>query len=664
MKKALGQFFTPESAAELMASLVFSIKKPSRVLDPMSGEGALIEAIIREANLRKIPVPACVGCEIDGELVARSKSKLPDAQIIHGDAFIQLRQFQMVDTIVGNPPYVRFNQLGALANSGYFPGVTANGNPNGAIAEEVRRRLLALIPGANGLSRALRTLAEAYPATADLSTPAWLAMWPKLEDGGVLAFIVPRTWDSRDYGLILEYFLFRFFDMQFVVHLGSGFSFSGAEVATDLIVATKRDADRFEDSVLKSAHPADLNYKEFWIHDAAQAADLVGAVRNGQTNRIKHRIVSLDELRRKVLSRVATAKRTVSDAILDTDSKAGVAVAEQSSLWASRIVGVSGWISMESAGIDVNQGLRTGCNDFVYGRVMDCRNGSLVLDIAVAEQLNLGRQFSLPEGMSRPCIRYFDEVDCLVVGKNHRMQWHILAFEDGPKNTKLRELIDAAERRPVLVKGRSMLIPTLSALRDLGLSETRRRPWYQLDFRKRHYGDLFLPRINNGQVVACLNVVRQFLVDANFATLTVTGPIRPIALLAFLNSTPARLMMEGLGTPMGGGALKLEASQLRRLVVPVSGSKTWTALLEIGRELGKLKTRVLPPVLQERIDVAVLAGEQSSVSANDLSERLGRVMRWRRREKASLDTGVASFCNDRQHRTARLRGAGLIMLDR
>ena len=59
--------------------------------------------------------------------------------------------------------------------------------------------------------------------------------------------------------------------------------------------------------------------------------------------------------------------------------------------------------------------------------------------------------------------------------------------------------------------------------------------------------------------------------------------------------------MEALGTPMGGGALKLEATHLRHMPVPVFSDSAKADLDDVGKQL----TRDAPPGLA-RVDEIVL----------------------------------------------------------
>lgn len=81
-----------------------------------------------------------------------------------------------------------------------------------------------------------------------------------------------------------------------------------------------------------------------------------------------------------------------------------------------------------------------------------------------------------------------------------------------------------------------------------------------------------------------LNRKPPVLIDANFSTLWANDkPWTPESIVGVLNSAWARACMEAIGTPMGGGALKLEATHLRRLPVPKLSSSEFERISEIAR---------------------------------------------------------------------------------
>ena len=85
----LGQVFTPQCVVSQMLSLR---KNYGSVLEPSSGEGIFLRNI-----------PNCVGIEIDPKLCTLHDSINTD--------FFDYCVKNKFDTIIGNPPYVRYNDI-------------------------------------------------------------------------------------------------------------------------------------------------------------------------------------------------------------------------------------------------------------------------------------------------------------------------------------------------------------------------------------------------------------------------------------------------------------------------------------------------------------------------------------------------------------------------
>lgn len=85
-KEALGQYFTPENIVNKMINL---IQNQGKILEPSCGNGAFFNKI-----------PNCIGIEID-------KTVAPNTALIM-DFFDWTEK---VDTIIGNPPYVRYQDI-------------------------------------------------------------------------------------------------------------------------------------------------------------------------------------------------------------------------------------------------------------------------------------------------------------------------------------------------------------------------------------------------------------------------------------------------------------------------------------------------------------------------------------------------------------------------
>ena len=90
-EQVLGQFVTPAHVVERMLALRRNF---GRTLEPAAGVGAFLSCLEADA----------VGVEIDASLL------LPDARVICGD-FFDYPIANKFDTIIGNPPYVRFRDI-------------------------------------------------------------------------------------------------------------------------------------------------------------------------------------------------------------------------------------------------------------------------------------------------------------------------------------------------------------------------------------------------------------------------------------------------------------------------------------------------------------------------------------------------------------------------
>ncbi len=107
-RHALGQWFTPPEVADLVLSLA-EIGAGARVLDPACGDGVFLErALARGASRVR-------GIEIDPRAARAARRRVPGAAVEHVDLFDVEPDREEFDAVVGNPPYVRQERLGADA---------------------------------------------------------------------------------------------------------------------------------------------------------------------------------------------------------------------------------------------------------------------------------------------------------------------------------------------------------------------------------------------------------------------------------------------------------------------------------------------------------------------------------------------------------------------
>ena len=210
----------------------------------------------------------------------------------------------------------------------------------------------------------------------------------------------------------------------------------------------------------------------------------------------------------------------------------------------------------------------------------------------------------------------------------------------------LAEYVRLAARTGVVRGETRVLIPHLSAVKPNGLGpgQTSRFPsllgwdlprmWYMLpDFAPRHFPSLCVPRIIHDEPNAILNAEPPVLIDANFSTLWCEGDAWSAeSVFAILNSTWGELCMEALGSTLGGGALKLEATHLRQLPTPAfSGLEKERLRSLVSEFLDSKCTRSEFRHYRAKIDrVVVSALNQREVSASEAKatvEKLAGIVR-------------------------------------
>ena len=142
-----------------------------------------------------------------------------------------------------------------------------------------------------------------------------------------------------------------------------------------------------------------------------------------------------------------------------------------------------------------------------------------------------------------------------------------------------------------------------------GMATSTPRFWYMLpDFTPRHLPAAFVARVNYNLPWVEVNLDPPVLIDANFSSFWSTrGEWTGFGLKALINSVWCRTLMEALGTPLGGGALKLDASHIRRMPIPQLSEQAIRHLNNAGRELTQESSEA-----QVAIDEIVLRGVMGS----------------------------------------------------
>lgn len=601
-RKRLGQFFTGERLARLLAALADS-KTSASVIDPMGGSGDMIAAALTQS-------PAAEAAVIEIEPVAAQTvaERFGTAcTAVHGSAFDPIsweRLRPSWDLVITNPPYVRY-QTGSSDGEADFDIPSAN---------RVRSGLIELLRANTNLGaqerRAFLYCARSYSGLADLAVPSWLLCASKVAVGGRLAVLVPNTWLSRDYASPVLYVLRRFFDIEFVVEDRDMTWFAEALVRTTLVVA-RRTSDKgtafAPNGHLHITLPAELGTER----------SIVGAAFPDSTTPEQDFATAARELLAgRIGGDLAGALATLSD---ESDLIEALRKAGRRQQWPCTVqvrhegpvllperfrralpAAVLDVVSLEHLGWRVGQGLRSGANDFFYVTRTDGGFMSLLIP---------GETLCLPEDAVRPAIRrQADLPNDRRSGTTDTTTSYVLVLDDwalpediqtadGPKpwqpmSGDLGRLTRAAAAYTYDRATTSLSIPDLSAVHTnvrAGSTErgARARFWYQLPpLAPRHTPTLYIARVNGGPPLAYANL-DGMIIDANFSALwPVSEDALPAAaLLALLRSVWVDAFLEVVGTVLGGGALKIEASHLRRLVLPRPHTDAVSALHSRGERL-------------------------------------------------------------------------------
>lgn len=674
-RKRLGQYFTGLPLGRLLAHLALDSDSVT-VLDPMAGNGDLLDAVASAAPERGISVEQLDGIEVD-ELTAgycrrrmdalRGRSADLAGSIVAGSAFdpalIRGMRRQGYDLVITNPPYVRYQSQ----------------KRDDQDSVGIREGLRAIIDDrTSGDERTLwRVLAAGYSGLADLSVPSWILSAVLTRPGGRLAIVAPATWRSRDYADVVRYLLLRFFAVEFIVDDTQPGWFSDALVRTNLIVARRLTADEW--AVPLTERTSWENPR--WLQIAPPAANLqslVGAaisdpcpdaafaswarVGGGPIPHIDNRaFVLVDEwktlehrLRRKSWFQKAEGQKAqiAAHAAVCAQNHSKAAVPEPLRALLPADSALADLQTLEDAQIRVSQGLRTGCNRFFYVTLLaENNNGTAIIEASESFQKI---RLEVPQGVLRPVLHRQADLPGFARGQIPRARVLDLSNwvlpEDAATAAKHESSYRKREREvprtmpPALaafVRSASLLaldpdapsrlIPQLSAVRT-----NVKRPssvndipgfWYMLpEFSARHLPAMFIPRINHGTPVASLNNVPPILIDANFSTLWVEDARwTNYSVYALFSSVWCRAGMEASGTPLGGGALKLEATHIRHIPVPVFSDVDRQTLAALGQRLAGSDSSALADIDQVVLAAAFASTNKAALKnvAWHIEEQLG-----------------------------------------
>lgn len=661
-RKRLGQFFTGLPLGTLLAHIALD-PDARAVIDPMAGHGDLLDAAAVTAQASGVRLGWLNGIELDPDTATfcgrraaalQVDGAVTDARIVTGSAFdpaiVTALDAPRYDLVITNPPYVRYqSQNGIRAGVG-----------------DVRQGLSAIVDARmTGDERALwQALVDGYSGLADLSIPAWLLSALLTRPGGRLALVVPATWRSRDYADVVRYLLLRAFRLEFIVADTQPGWFSDALVRTHLVIARRLSWDEAQAPVSGRPFLPAANWLQI-SPAAAGGESLVGSAFPGPEPerdfaawaRTAHREVpgieshpfALDEEWRMLEQRLGR-KRWFQNAENGRDALPLFSVGEARP--AAVPEGLRDMLpsgatparlqTLEQAGIRVSQGLRSGCNRFFYVTLAgEDERETVTVEVSDSFQ---NMRFCVPAATLRPVLHRQADMQIFANGRVPATRVLDLSDwvlpEDLPAVTEATEayrsrgasvprvmppglasFVRLAARYAPDRKEPARFIPDLSAVRTNVRRSAHGRDvprfWYMLPaFSARHLPAIFTPRINHGTPTVALNTHPPILIDANFSTLWADERRWTAhALYALLHSSWCRAAMESAGTPLGGGALKLEATHIRQVPIPPLSDQDCERLATLGQQLA-----AAVPSTRHRIDMFILAAALPGSDENALTE--------------------------------------------
>lgn len=621
-KKELGQYFSGKSVACLLAELA-KCANTKNIIDPMCGIGDMFFKYINDFESPK----KITGIEIDNDVYENLQRRIGDfasINLLNGNAFSTeiLKQLlpEGYDLVITNPPYVRYQTVNKIEQ----------GYPSTLNINEIRSNLTECLNYFETIDKVdkdyFKLIISNFSGLSDLAVPSWILCALLVKEGGKIAMVVPETWLNRDYALIVKYLLSRWFRIEYIIEDANSAWFQPAQIKTTLIVAErikrKKSLISWDDekfiyaTIYSKAITAKSLVGNIFPESISPELDFIKAIDNKVSVRglFESKSVSIRNFANDLKFSITTQKWYK---LFENDYSGkklfsnGIKTSSSLRDWYGDVK--ISFCHLQDIGVAVSQGLRTGANDFFYLNCKSATNEEIL--VFPHKRFNI-HPFSIKRKYFREVVRKQSELDNTFTVNKAKSDGVVLSLQSfalpedisfvvkcNPVfNKKYEEipepLANYIRKVSTFKNGNKItdkLIPDLSAVKSNIKKWNEKKAneiprfWYSLpEFTKRHCPDLFIPRVNSGTVKTRLNNESKYLIDANFSSLWISdkkSPHNNYSLLALLNSTWVTVAMEEYGTVMGGGALKLEATQLKKIPFPILNPTFISRLTILGENL-------------------------------------------------------------------------------
>ena len=579
-KKQFGQFFSGKVVADMLFSLLPKEAEWNTVVDPMVGVGDMLVSVADHVSYK----PQMLGVEIDEAVAEACASRIPDAHIEHGDAFKSsaLISSNGWDLVITNPPYVRY-QLQSGSN-GVMPS-----------AKEIKDNLihqLKVIPYLSDSERELFIkLTNNYSGLADMAVPAWILAAALVKKGGYLAIVVPETWLNRDYASPIQYLLSKCFHIETIAQDTNANWFPDAMVKTCLVIAKRTEMRPLTGSSDFTTRIVALNQEHL------QPSLTIFPHLCGSKEAQKWAAIEDQPFFKKRID----IPHELAEMIRSSDNIE--------------------YVSLKEMGIEYGQGLRTGANDFFYVTIQKDEGDGLL--IKSKEWDHGGKEYCFPKTDLVLTLQNRGEVEGLLVRPDKLTT--ALVYPQGQVQGDLLEYISSAEEFRDH-KGRRFKEYSAVKPNEKISGEKIVREWFRIPtLAQRHLPNLCITRVS-ARIPECLFVPQSsenlIAIDANMITLWCSNDRTVRIALAMLNSTWSKLSLELICTIMGGGALKIEASHLKRLLLPKLDESQLCELDRLGDMLSK--SGIMTIDVQDQIDKIMVSNFKDDDTTNRMRNLLAK----------------------------------------
>ncbi len=615
-QKRYGQYFSGKKVADLLVSLLPKGACIKNAIDPMVGTGDMLSALC----LADWKIDRLVGIDIDPTIIDICRRNNSSAEIIQGDAFVTRvpNSPEGWDLVITNPPYVRYQLLNNSDNTEGLPS-----------SEQIRSNLISTISNNKNLNKSDKKLflelAQKYSGLSDMAVPSWLLCASMVKHKGYLAMVVPDTWLNREYATPIHELLLRCYDVLSIVSDSGLTWFENAQVKTCLIVAQRKNTIELDEALNAETYCiklgknliGDTSLVDNFSYKNSRGIIAFSNLVNDRVSIINDDCRATVENTYSLFPRLFDVKYSRKSNNINSFSFLPIEIREALSMCK-----FDNLVTLDEMGWCVGQGLRTGANDFFYGDIV-----SKDLDRSIVHFNWYEHEVNIDNQNLMHVLQNRNEIQGLCISEKalSRRVLYITKQVRGSEidtlsskvskrfsklNAETSDYITAGENY-IPTSGKSLKpFPQRSAVKTNERKDVtgNKQFWYMLPkIAPRHVPYLCIPRVC-GKAVECLLVEQSddlpIVVDANFITLWNQDSIMQYFIFALLNSTWFKCYMECVSTVMGGGALKVEAAHVRKVLFPKYSTMQIELLSECGKKLREKK--VMSPVLQDEIDTIVL----------------------------------------------------------